>query len=83
MVVALGTAFAPVLVDLLVPGFGGTRRALAVTLIRVLFPGVGLLVLSAWCLGVLNAHRRFFLSYAAPVLWNLSIIAATRGEAIR
>ena len=40
------------------------------------FPGAGLLVLSAWCLGVLNSHRRFFLSYAAPVVWNLAIIAA-------
>ena len=34
---------------------------------------VGLLVLSAWCLGVLNSHGRFFLSYAAPVVWNLAI----------
>jgi putative peptidoglycan lipid II flippase len=40
----------------------------------VLFPGAGLLVLSAWCLGVLNSHRRFLLSYAAPVAWNLAII---------
>ena len=31
--------------------------------------------MSAWCLGVLNSHRRFFLSYTAPVVWNLSIIA--------
>jgi len=36
----------------------------------------GLLVLSAWCLGVLNSHRRFFLSYAAPVVWNFTMIAA-------
>ena len=43
-------------------------------LLRILFPGAGLLVLSAWCLGVLNSHGRFFLSYAAPVLWNLAII---------
>src|SRR6185369_12236927 len=28
-----------------------------------------------WCLGVLNSHRRFFLSYTAPVAWNLAIIA--------
>ena len=40
------------------------------------FPGAGLLVLSAWCLGVLNSHRRFLLSYASPVVWNLAIIAA-------
>jgi putative peptidoglycan lipid II flippase len=77
VLVAIGVSLTPVLVDLLVPGFAGTRRALAVTLVRILFPGVGLLVLSAWCLGVLNSHRRFFLSYAAPVAWNLAIIAAT------
>jgi putative peptidoglycan lipid II flippase len=30
--------------------------------------------MSAWCLGVLNSHRRFLLSYTAPVLWNLAMI---------
>ena len=44
-------------------------------LVRILFPGAGLLVLSAWCLGVLNSHRRFFLSYTAPVVWNVAMIA--------
>jgi len=34
-----------------------------------------MLVMSAWCLGVLNSHHRFFASYAAPVAWNLAIIA--------
>ncbi len=33
-------------------------------------------MLSAWCLGVLNSHRRFFLSYVAPVVWNAAIIVA-------
>ena len=32
--------------------------------------------MSAWCLGVLNSHRRFFLSYVSPVLWNAALIAA-------
>jgi putative peptidoglycan lipid II flippase len=41
-----------------------------------MFPGTALLVMSAWCLGVLNSHRRFFLSYVSPVLWNTAIIAA-------
>ncbi|HYK22101.1 MAG TPA: lipid II flippase MurJ, partial [Pyrinomonadaceae bacterium] len=40
------------------------------------FPGAALLVLSAWCLGVLNSHHRFFISYTAPVAWNAAIIAA-------
>src|SRR5204862_287861 len=37
--------------------------------------GAGIFVLSAWCLGVLNSHRRFFLSYISPVLWNVAMIA--------
>lgn len=45
---------------------------LTVRLLRIIAPGIGVLVLSAWCLGVLNSHRRFFLSYVAPVLWNLA-----------
>ena len=43
------------------------------------FPGAGLFVLSAWCLGVLNSHHRFLLSYAAPVLWNAAMIATLLG----
>ena len=48
-------------------------------MVRILFPGVGILVLSAWCLGILNSHRHFFLPYAAPVLWNLAMIGALLG----
>lgn len=62
------------LIDILAPGFSGDVRELTVRLVQILFPGVGLLVLSAWCLGVLNSHRRFLLSYLAPVFWNLAII---------
>ena len=60
---------------LIAPGFNGEKRELTIRLVRILFPGAGLLVLSAWCLGVLNSHRRFFLSYAAPVVWNVAMIA--------
>jgi putative peptidoglycan lipid II flippase len=35
-----------------------------------------LMVVSAWALGVLNSHRKFFVSYVAPVAWNASMIAA-------
>jgi putative peptidoglycan lipid II flippase len=76
LVVALGISLAPVLIDLIAPGFEGEVRALTIQLVEIIFPGVGLLVLSAWCLGVLNSHGRFFLSYVAPVLWNAAQIAA-------
>ena len=74
-IVGIGVLLAPVLTSVVAPGFSGNTRELTVTLVRVLFPGAGLLVLSAWCLGVLNSHRRFLLSYAAPVVWNVSMIA--------
>lgn len=65
------------------PGFSGQKHELTVYLIRIVAPGVGFLVLSAWCLGVLNSHRRFFLSYVAPVLWNTAIIIGLATAGIR
>jgi putative peptidoglycan lipid II flippase len=78
-IVLVGVITTPYLIDAIAPGFHGDKRALTVTLVRILFPGAGLLVFSAWCLGVLNSHRRFFLSYAAPVIWNAAMIAALWG----
>lgn len=79
VLVLAGVLVTPGLIDLIAPGFEGPKRDLTIRLVRVLFPGAGLLVLSAWCLGILNSHGRFFLSYAAPVIWNLAIIAALVG----
>jgi len=74
ILVAIGVAAAPFLVDVIAAGFPADKRDLTVTLVRVLFPGAGLLVLSAWCLGVLNSHGKLFLSYASPVVWNAAMI---------
>src|SRR4029450_6523892 len=59
-----------------VPASHDSRSDLTAPLVRIIFPGIGFLVLSAWCLGVLNSHRKFFLSYVAPVVWNAAQIAA-------
>lgn len=75
VVVLSGVLVTPYLIYAVAPGFSGSKRELTIWLVRILFPGLGLLVLSAWCLGILNSHRKFFLSYTAPVLWNLAIIA--------
>jgi putative peptidoglycan lipid II flippase len=72
----VGVLAARPLVGALAPGFHGEAHELTVTLVRILFPGTALLVLSAWCLGVLNSHRKFFLSYVSPVLWNAGLIVA-------
>jgi putative peptidoglycan lipid II flippase len=76
VLVAVGFVAAPLLVAFLGAGYSPDTRELMVHLVRLFFPATGVLVLSAWCLGVLNSHRRFFLSYAAPVLWNLAIVVA-------
>jgi putative peptidoglycan lipid II flippase len=73
---ALGVLATPLLVDAIAPGFHGATRLLAIHLVRIVFPGTGLLVMSAWCLGILNSHGRFFLSYATPVVWNGAIVVA-------
>jgi putative peptidoglycan lipid II flippase len=72
--VLAGVLATPLLIDVIAPGFEGEQRELTIRLVRILFPGAGLLVLSAWCLGVLNSHGRFLLSYTAPVMWNAAMI---------
>lgn len=73
--VFLGILTAPWLLFVIAPGLPPDERELTVRLIRILFPATGTLVLSAWCLGVLNSHRRFLLSYTAPVAMNVVSIA--------
>jgi putative peptidoglycan lipid II flippase len=75
VIVLLGVLATPYLMWVIAPGYHGEKRELTILLVRILFPGAGLLVCSAWCLGILNSHRKFFLSYAAPVIWNAAMIA--------
>ena len=70
IIVAIGAVGARPIVSLLVWGFEGETFELTVGLTRVMFIGTGFLVMSAWCLGILNSHRKFFLSYVAPTVWN-------------
>lgn len=76
LLVLIGILLTPVLVDVIAPGFSAGKRQLTVHIVRITFPGTGLLVMSAWCLGILNSHRRFLLSYTAPVAMNLAMILA-------
>ena len=61
---------------LLAWGLTGDTFDLAVDFTRITAIGVGFMVMSAWCLGILNSHRSFFLPYVAPVVWNLAQIVA-------
>ncbi len=77
LLAAAGVWGAPFLAGVIAPGFADDPRSEVLTsLLPILFPMVALLVVSAWALGILNSHRRFFVSYVAPALWNIAIITA-------
>ena len=76
VLVLAGVLATPWLIGLIAPGFHGETRQLTIRLVRIFFPGIGLLVLSSWCLGILNSHRKFFLPYVSSVLWNVTQVAA-------
>lgn len=67
---------ASVIVKVMGPGLDKETQDLAAMLLRITAPGIGLLGISAWCLGILNSHRQYFLAYVAPTLWNGAQIAA-------
>ncbi|MDQ4136896.1 MAG: murein biosynthesis integral membrane protein MurJ [Pseudomonadota bacterium] len=68
----------PVVVTLLAPGFSDDPQQfdLAVTLTRITFPYLLFVTLVTILSAILNAHERFAAAAAAPVLLNISIVAA-------
>ncbi|MBB1490354.1 MULTISPECIES: murein biosynthesis integral membrane protein MurJ [unclassified Paracoccus (in: a-proteobacteria)] len=74
---ALAMILMPGLVWLMAAGFAGDERfGLAVEYGRITFPYILLISLASMISGVLNAHGRFGVAAAAPVLLNLLFILA-------
>jgi putative peptidoglycan lipid II flippase len=69
-------AAAPWVVDLLLAADANVDRDLAVQLLRLTFPVLAAISLSALAMGVLQAEERFFAPAWAPVALNLAAIAA-------
>lgn len=78
LLLALAWTFTPALVDLLAPGFRADPRKfdLAVSLTRITFPYLLFITLVTLQSGALNANGRFAAAAFAPVLLNLSMMAA-------
>ncbi len=78
VVSALAMVAMPGIVGLLAGGFSQVpgKFALAVTLSRITFPYLGLVSLVAMLSGLLNARSRFGPGAIAPLLLNLTLIAA-------
>lgn len=60
----------------LILAFPPETAEVTIRLVQILFPMTGVLVLSAWAMGIQNSHRRFFLSYAAGVGMNAAVVTA-------
>jgi putative peptidoglycan lipid II flippase len=78
VLLAVALVFTPAVISLLAPGFAADpgRFALAVGLTRVTFPYLLLISVVTLYSGILNAVGRFATPAAAPILLNLSMIAA-------
>src|SRR5215472_13818746 len=76
--VVVALLFTPEVISLLAPGFSEDpgRFALAVELTRITFPYLLLMSLVTLYGGILNALARFAAAAAAPILLNVSIMAA-------
>lgn len=78
-VTAVGVLAAPLLIWAFAPGFGlagDGRAALAADLLRLTFPYVLFISLTAMAGGMLNATGRFALPAVTPALLNLALLAA-------
>src|SRR5216683_3103491 len=70
----LGVIFAPVLINILAPGFPIEKAELTVLLTRIMFPFILLVSLAALVMGMLNAKNVFGMPAMASSFFNLGSI---------
>lgn len=77
-ITAVGVIAAPVLIYIFAPGFSGSPEQfdLAVSLLRLTFPYLLFISLTAFAGGILNTYGRFSIPAFTPVLLNICMIAA-------
>lgn len=77
----VGVVAAPVLIYIFAPGFAGSEDQfdLAVALLRITFPYLLFISLTALAGGILNTYGRFAVPAVTPVLLNICMIGAALG----
>jgi putative peptidoglycan lipid II flippase len=74
---AAGVIWAAPVASLLVPGFSPEKLALTTRQLRIMFPYLFFIGLSAIAMGILHAFRHFAAPAFAPILLNIAMISAT------
>ena len=79
VITAVGILISPVLIAIFAPGFidEGDRFDLSAQMLRITFPYVLFISLTALATGILNSYGHFGAPAFTPVLMNLSLITAT------
>jgi len=79
-VILAGEILAPQILALLAPGWAidPARKSLGVLMIRIMFPFLYFISLSALLMGIFNARRIFFIPAASPIAFSIALIVATR-----
>jgi putative peptidoglycan lipid II flippase len=77
VLVVIGIAAAPLAVKIFAPGFSAIpgKAEMATGLLRLLFPYILMVGTASVVMGILNAHRHFYVPALAPVLFNVASIA--------
>lgn len=79
VITAIGVLAAPVVLAIFAPGWwleGRAEFTLSAEMLRITFPYLMLISLTALCGGILNTFDRFLLPALTPVLLNVSMILA-------
>lgn len=78
IVTFLGIIFAPFIIKAFAPGFdsNGVRVILAIDMLKITFPYMLLISLTAFLSGILNSYGKFAAPAFTPVFLNLSMIIA-------
>ncbi|MEF3695013.1 MAG: murein biosynthesis integral membrane protein MurJ [Candidatus Cloacimonadota bacterium] len=74
VLVALGIAFAPLIIKLIYPGLAPETAFFAIKLTRIIFPYLFFIGLSSTMIAILNSHDYFFMTGLSSALLNLGMI---------
>lgn len=75
VVTLLGILAAPVLILIFAPGFDDVKHVMASDMLKITFPYILFISLTAFAGSILNIHKQFAVPAFTPVLLNLSLIA--------
>ncbi len=78
IITVLGIIFSDFIINIFAPGFSSEdgRFLLASDMLKITFPYLFFISLTAFCAGIFNTYDKFFLPSITPVILNISLISS-------